>query len=192
MKKIVILFLFLSVVSGLFAQQKLDWSMALVKENIDIPFSKPVEMKDGERFSIIIRNDQECYAYIILVDSEKQMMVLLDRRLKADEQWQTSPMKLTPPSGTETFYVVMSLLEQKDLKKAIDVFNKENNTRTVRNLNTAVMDVRREASRFKENPEKPLNLGGSSRGIESNIMEFSGGTEFSGAEVYVKTIVINH
>ena len=192
MKKAIFICLVLLAVQGLYAQQNLSWSMALVKENVDIPFLKPVEMKDGERFSIIIRNNQECYAYIILYDSEKQMMVLLDRRLKANEKWQTSTMKLTPPSGTETFYVVMSLKEQKDLKKAIDAFNKESDARTIRNLNTAVMEVRRVASQFKENPEKPLNLGGSSRGIESNIMEFSGGTEFSGAECYVKTIVINH
>ena len=169
-----------------FSQQNLTWSMALIKGNSTLSFLQPVEMKDGESFNITIRPVQKCYAYIIVQDSEKQMMVFLDRSLAAGETWQTKPITLTLPAGTETFYVVMSLSEQKDLKRAIDNFNKENNSRTSRNLNTAVLEVRRSTSQFKENPEKPVNMGGAFRGTESV------GTEFTGAETYVKTIVINH
>ena len=187
MRKILWIAVFLVCCSAaLFAQQNLTWSLALIKDNEGVAFSRPVAMKDGESFSIIIHSKQACYAYVIIQDSEKQMMVLLNKRLAANESWQTGSIKLTPPSGSETFHVIMSLTEQPELQEAISAYNKQNDARTTRDLNTALMGVRRSASQFNENPEKPVGMGGAFRGRDP------GGTEFSGVGTYVKTIVISH
>ena len=187
MRKILCITTFLLCCSiALFAQQSLTWSLALVKNSEGIPFSRPVVMKDGESFSIAIQSRQACYAYVIIQDSERQLTVVLNKRLSANESWQTPPLMLTPPSGSETFHIILSLTEQKELQNAIDTFNKENDSRTQRDLSNAIMAVRRSVSQFNENPEKPVGMGGAFRGREP------GGTEFSGVGTYVKTIVINH
>ena len=186
MRKIFLITALFCCSTVLFAQQNLTWSLALVKDSEGIPFSRPVEMAAGDSFSIVVQTRQACYAYVIIQDSERNMMVLLNKRLNANESWQTGSIKLTPPSGSETFHVVMSLTELADLQSAIDAFKKQSDTRTGRDLNNAVMGVRRSVSQFNESPEKPVGMGGAFRGRDP------GGTEFSGVGTYVKTIVINH
>ena len=171
---------------ALFAQQNLTWSLSLVRENEGVGFSRPVAMKDGESFSIIIQTNQACYVYLIIQDSERNLSVLLSKRSSANETLQTPLFTLTPPGGSETFYVVISATEQKDLQAAIDAYKKQSDTRTARDLNNAIMEVRRSTSQFKENPEKPVGMGGAFRG------RAPAGTEYSGAGAYVKTIVITH
>jgi hypothetical protein len=178
--------LFLLLGTTLFAQEKLTWSLALIKDNEGIPFSRPIAMQDGDTFSLFIQANQACNAYIIAQDSERQMIVLLDKRLAADGSHQTNSIKLIPPAGTEIFHIVMSLEELPKLENAIKAFTRQNNTRTYRDLNNAIAAARRSASQFKENPEKPVGMGGVFRGAAHS------GTEFSGAGIYVKTIVINH
>ncbi|MDR2662039.1 MAG: DUF4384 domain-containing protein [Treponema sp.] len=168
------------------AQQDLAWSLALIKGGRGLDFSRPVEMEEGDVFSLAIVPRQDCYAYIVIQESDRVMSVILDRGLQAEEEYSTGSIRLTPPSGSETFYIVISRTEQKNLRAAIDAYVKQNNSRTSRGLTTAVMEIRRSVSRLKENPEKPVAMGGAFRGTGTN------GTEYSGAGVYVKTIIINH
>jgi len=186
MRKFFCLTIFLMCSMGLFAQQNLTWSMALHKGNESIPFSRPVAMTNGDSFDLTIQADQACYAYVVYIDTQGQMDIILNTRLAANKIWRES-YELVQPSGRETIIVVMSLTEQPELKNAINSFNNQNNTRTARDLNNAIAGTRRSASQFNENPEKPVGMGGAVRGSE-----ITGGTEFSGAGIYVKTIVINH
>ncbi|MDR0323460.1 MAG: hypothetical protein LBI12_03310 [Treponema sp.] len=184
MKKLAAFLAFSLFSSSLWAQQNLVWSMALVKNNESISFSRRVEMTNNDRFDIIIRTNQSCYAYIIIQDDER--MEIINRQLDTNETWTIGPVIITPPSGSETFHVVISLNEQIELKNAINAYNNRQNTRTTRALNNAVARARREASLLSENPEKPIGMGGVFRGKEIN------GTEFSGSNIYVKTVVIHH
>ena len=172
--------------TALFAQQNVTWSLALLKNGEGIPFSRPVAMIDGDSFSIVLQTRQACYAYVVVQDSERQLIVLLNKRLTPNETWQTPVLMLTPPTGAETFHVIISQTEQTELKTAIDAYNRQNDTRTSRDLNSAIMGIRRAISALKENPEKPVGMGGAFRGRDP------GGTEFSGVDTYVKTIIINH
>jgi len=178
--------LLLCSLTALFAQQNLTWSMALHKGNESVSFSRPVAMKNGDSFSLSIQASQACYAYIVYTDPQGQMDIIFNKRLAANEVWRET-YELTPPSGRETIQIVISLTEQKDLQSAISAFGKQSDARTTKDLNDAVAGARRSASQFSENPEKPVGMGGAVRGSE-----ITGGTEFSGASVYVKTIVITH
>ena len=186
MRKILCIAAFWLCGAALFAQEGVSWSMALVKDSRGIPFSRPVAMKSGESFTIVISAREDCFIYLVVQNSEKEVMVLLNQRLLAGETCYTGSIKLTPPSGSENFYAVVSRAEQKKLQNTIDARNKRANSRTGRNLLNAVLELRRGVSAFKENPEKPITMAGAFRG-----MEFEG-TEFSGAAAYVKTIIINH
>ena len=172
--------------TALFAEEKLTWSLALIKDNEGISFSRPIAMQEGDTFSLFIHANQACNAYVVAQDSERQLIVLLNRRFMPNGSFQTGSIELTPPAGTETFHIVMSLEELPDLQNAINAFDKQKDTRTTRDLNNAIAAARRSASQFKENPEKPVGMGGAFRGTEHD------GTEFSGAGIYAKTIVINH
>jgi len=187
MRKYILLIVFvLCFATVLLAAQSLTWTLALQKGDEDISFSRVVTMANGESFSLAIQADRACYAYLIYTDPQGKMEIILNQRLTAGGVWRED-YELTEPSGREIIHVVMSLAEQAGLQKAIDALNKQNDARTARDLSNAVAGVRRAASQFNEIPEKPVGMGGAIRGGE-----ITGGTEFSGAEVYVKTIVINH
>jgi len=176
---------FICSITALFAQQNLTWSMALQKGSESVAFSRPVAMTNGDSFSLSIQANQACFAYLIYIDPQGQMDIILNQRLAANEIWRDT-YELLQPSGRETIHVVMSLTEQPELQDAINSLN-NNDARTARDLNNAVAGTRRSASQFSENPEKPVGMGGAVRGNE-----ITGGTEFSGAGIYVKTIVIDH
>ena len=180
----VVLVFFVFGISGLSAQENLTWSLALVKNGQELCFSQPVTMTNQEKFNIKINTQQDCYAYILMENSQKQLFILNSRYMRANTNYDTGELRLLPPGGTETFFVVMSSVEQKALQEAINAYNKNKSESVAGNLNNAIRDVRREASRFRENPAIPPSIGGTIRGKE--------GIEYSGTPVYVKTIVINH
>jgi hypothetical protein len=174
--------------SGLSAQENLTWSLALVQNDQELSFSQPVPMKDGEKFSIKINTQKDCYAYVLMEDSQKQLFILNSRYMQANTNYDTDELQLLPPGGAETFFVVMSSVEQKTLQEAINNYNQNKSIATATTLNNAIRDVRREASRFRENPSVPRSMGGAIRGKDPREI----GIEYSGTPIYVKTIVINH
>ena len=145
-------------------------------------------MRDGEKFNIRINTQKDCYAYVLVEDSEKNLVILLNRYMPADESYTTGDITLMQPGGAETFFVVMSSVEQKALHDAINNYNQNKGISTANDLNNAIRAGRREASRFRENPSIPRSMGGAIRGEDPQEM----GIEYSGTPVYVKTIVINH
>ena len=186
MRKLLWITVFCLFGAVLFAQQNLSWTMAVIRGSQGVSFSQPVEMRTGESFNIIIRARQDCFIYLVAQDSERQMIVIANRRLRAGEDFQTGFIGLTPPSGSEQIYVIVSRTEQTGLQDAITAFIRQNNARTGRDLFNAVMEIRRSLSAFNEEPERPVTMAGAFRG--TNISA----TEYSGAPVYVKSIIINH
>ena len=184
----VVLVFFVFGISGLSAQENLTWSLALVQNGQELSFSRPVTMKDGEKFNIKINTQQDCYAYVLMEDSQKQLFILNSRYMRANANYDTGELRLLPPGGAETFFVVMSSVEQKALQEAINAYNKNKSELAAGDLNNAIRAVRREASRFRENPSVPRSMGGAIRGEDPQET----GIEYSGTPVYVKTIVINH
>jgi hypothetical protein len=163
--------------------------MALVNSNRQsLSFAQPVSMRNGEIFNLTISGKAPCYVYVIAQDSERNVAVLRSGKVRADEAVTIGPMQLTPPGGDETLYVVVSLSEQTKLQEAVDAYKKSENSRNSRNLLNSVMEIRRSISRLKENPEKPVYMGGAFRGTDTQPQ----GTEYSGLVLYVKTVIIKH
>ena len=169
---------------AVFAQETFTWHLAVVKDGQGMPFEKSVAIKDGEVFSVEINSEKNCYVYLVIEQASGSMTALLSQPLRSGDPVKIS-LKLSPPSGQEKFHVVTSLREQKNLQTAIDNFKKEKTSQTTQALKTRLFAI---SSGGENRPGiVGVSFAGSVRGGETTL-----GTEYSGADVYSKTIVINH
>ena len=168
----------------------LGWSLALqnLKSGEMLPFQTPVKSSSGERYRLIIVPQTNCFYYIIVEEANGNMAVYSTGALKGGETWQSPTFQLTAPSGTETLFVITSLKEQKDLVKRISDFSKNPGVTQRRGLMDELNRLRSQVSKFKETPEKPVLMGGTIRRKDKEDM----GVAFSGQDIYVKTISIEH
>jgi len=185
------LILFVAGGGGEVKKDTLTWTMGLQNEatRAYYPFSAPVKVNTGEVYFIVITPASDCYAYIVYESSDgDEIVTIFTGKLKKDETWQSIGLKISPPKGSETFYVVVSLEEQKNLATRISALNTNSGPMQRRALLNEIYNIRSDVSQFKETPEKPILMGGAQRGDP----ERSQGVEFSGLSSYVKTISIEH
>ena len=192
MKKILVLVLCFAAVS-LFAQQNrpISWTMALqnVKTGELVTFSAPVQSFSGEQFRIIISPSAACFCYIVAESPDgDEVEVLFTGPMKSGESWYSPIMQLAPPRGQESLFVIVSRDEQRTLAQRITSFKNNSGSIQRRALMNEVFRLRSDVSRFREEPEKPVLMGGAARGAPEKSM----GVEFSGLVTYVKTISIEH
>jgi hypothetical protein len=170
--------------------RSLDWSLGFFSDNPGVrgvSFSRPLPLQNGDEFTLYVKSESPAYCYVIARDSENSLHVLNNSALGKDEELTVGPLELTPPSGQELFYVIMSGAPQKTLEDHIRLFETGGNSpRASDNLIGEVLRIRRSVSQLRERPEMPLSMGGSFRG------EGISGIRYSGTECYVKTIVIRH
>ena len=184
--KALLLFLFLS---GMLHAQSFDWSLGMVdlRKGLSLGFSRPLRLERGDTVGVFLQSNADCWVYIVAQDSNRDVAVIHNGLVKEKEAFRTSPIQIMPPSGQDTIYIIVSRKQEKTIEDRIAIFEKEQDFRTGRNVINAVMELRREILNLNEAPERPLQLGGAFRGSEN--LE---GINYSGAEKYFKTIIINH
>ena len=198
MKKITILCLMVLFVAALpvFANGDRDtsgpfsWNMALINARTGemVPFSAPVQSSTGERFQLVIEAESTCYLYVIAISAdETEADILYAGLFGAGQIWYSQILELVPPQGSESLYVITSLTEQQTLAQRITAYNANSGATQRRALVNEIFRIRSDASRFREEPEKPVLMGGATRGEDKGT-----GVEYSGSEIYVKTISIEH
>ena len=192
-RRLILVLFFVFCLAAVSAQQgsSLSWSMGLqnVRTGDLVSFSAPVQSWTGEQFRLIIDTGTDCYCYVIIESpSGDEVGVLYAGEMKKGEAWYSPVMALSPPRGSESLFVVVSREEQKTLAQRISAWRSNSGSAQRRALMNEVFQVRSDASKFKEAPEKPVLMGGASRGTP----EKSGGVGFSGLNTYVKTISIEH
>ena len=168
-----------------------NWSLGLqnAKTGELISFSAPVQSSTGDQYRLVINPGTACYAYVLYESPNgDDVAVLHSGPIKAGEIWYSPIMQLSVPRGSESLFVITSKDEQSALAQRITAFNNNSGNSQKRALMNEVFKVRSDASKFKEAPEKPVLMGGASRGNP----EKSQGVEFSGLTTYVKTISIQH
>ena len=156
-----------------------------------VPFSAAVQSYTGDVFRILIKPESDCFSYVIYENpTGDDAAVLFAGPMKSGEIWLSMDLMLLPPEGEESFFIIMSRLEQKTLGERISAFNvNPGNTIQRRALMNEVFRIRSENSKFNEAPEKPMIMGGV---VRTGTPEKTQGVEFSGLETYVKTISIQH
>jgi hypothetical protein len=195
MKRLLFLSLFvMGILLTLSAQtgqmpESFEWSMSLVsqREDAELSTERPVKMQTGDRISFSVKSGADCFVYVIVQDAENAAAALYNNPVKAGQPISLGPIRLAPPSGTETFFFIVSYRERPALRQAMTALrNNPASVRAGQNLLNEVYGLRREISQLRENPERPLAMGGSIRAPEE------AGLLFSGAGTYVKIIAIEH
>jgi len=176
-----------------FAQQSKSFSWSLGLQNVRtgdlVSYSAPVQSWTGEQFRLAINPGVECYVYVIYQSPNgSDVLVLYSGLMKTGDSWFSQVLELSPPRGSENFFVIASLEEQKGLAQRISAFKDNQGVVQRRALMNEIYSLRSDVSKFKEAPEKPVLMGGASRGAP----EKSQGVEYSGVDTYVKTISIEH
>jgi hypothetical protein len=193
MKKVFLLpALFFSALSA-FSQSggAFNWNIALVNQRrgAGISVDKEIQMETGDIFHFLIKTEVDCFVYVIARGSDNSVFVFHRDPLKRGEELKVGPAELTPPSGTETFFVVVSTGAQRKLDQALEAYQRNpGSPRAARTVMNEVFAVRRDTSTLDQNPEQPVYMGGTFRGEDASIT----GLRFSGSEVYVRTFNISH
>ena len=195
MKKILIPLLLVFVMATLpvSAQQTGSFCWTLGLENVIsgdlVPFSVPVQCRTGEKFRLAINPSADCYCYVVYESPDgNDVMVLYAGVLKMGQVWHSPDLEISLPQGSESLFIVASKNEQKTLAQKVKAFTGNSGQTQRRALMNEIFKVRSDTSKFKELPEKPVLMGGASRGDP----EKSQGVEYSGLATYVKTISIEH
>ena len=170
--------------------QTLSWDIKFLKgkprESVSI--SQIIKMETGEDFLLTITPALDCFCYMVLYDSERQISVLYNEPMKAENEIMFGPFKVEAPSGTDTLYVIMSMSKQTKLESLIQ-YHKENpdSRQHSNNLYREVVNLQNTASGLGESAGVFIASGGTSRGSTQVYVN-----RFSEKNMYVKTITIRH
>jgi hypothetical protein len=193
MKKIFLLPLLLFAAVSAFAQsgRAFDWTIALVNQRQDAGISadKTIRMETGDIFHFLIKSGAACFVYVIAQGSDNSVFVFHASPLEKDRELRVGPAELTPPEGTETFFVVMSAAAQRKLDQSLEAYKRNpGSPRAARAVMNEVFALRRDISALDQNPEQPVYMGGAFRGGDIPVT----GLRFSGSASYVRTFNISH
>ncbi|MDR2110233.1 MAG: DUF4384 domain-containing protein [Spirochaetaceae bacterium] len=172
-----------------------EWSLGFLSDNPGIngrSLSRPLPLRDGNEFTIHIKSETSVYCYVIARDSENSVHVLNNSVLEKDQELLIGPLEITPPSGQELFYVVMSGIPQRALENFIRLFEMNTGSpKAAEDLMGEILKIRRDISQLREGPEIPVAMGGSFRGEDPSLSGTSG-VRYSGTDCYVKSVTIRH
>jgi hypothetical protein len=193
MKGVFLLSVLLSAALSAFTQsgRAFGWNIALVNQrrNAGISVDRTIRMETGDIFHFLIKSEADCFVYVIAQGSDNSVFVFHGSPLKRDEELKVGPAELTPPSGTETFFVVVGSGPQRKLDQSLEAYQRNpNSPRAARAVMSEVFAIRRDISALDQHPEQPVYMGGTFRGEDAPIA----GLRFSGSNVYVRTFNISH
>jgi len=194
MKKIAVMFVFFTAGFCLYAQT-FTWDVKFLKgkEKESLPISRQIRMETGEVFLITVMPETDCFCYVVFYDSSREITVIRNAPLIGGIEIDIGSFQLEDPSGTETFYVIMSLERQKKLESLIQAFNGSPNSRqNANNLYNEVVNLQKAASNLGEPASSFIASGGTTRGGLADAVQQAQVTRFSGKAVYVRAITIRH
>ncbi len=183
---------FLTAVSA--APRPFAWRAALIKleagGEASVPFSRPVDMKDGDCFRFFVEADARCRFYLLYEDSSGAIQPLHVGAIEAGVPFRYpadgSRLTLEPPSGDERFHFILSREGVSSLDSELSRLE-SGTAGASRAVADQVTSLRRALASGAEAPGKPVPMGGTARG-DADFKTYS----FSGAASYVKTIRIAH
>jgi len=171
--------------------QSLDWQIQFLRgrDRESTPINRTIRMENNDAFMLVVKAEADCYCYVICYDSEQQIDTQLNEAIKGGSQVPVGPVFLTEPSGTETFYVIMSITRHEELEKLINLNEKSPSRQNTSDLYREIVRLQNAASDLGEPATAIITSGGTSRGAAE---EQSFATKFTGKEMYVRAISIRH
>lgn len=167
--------IFLSVLAALsvtfaFAEQAetLSWKMGFIRYDRSqlqsLPFSRPLLLKDGNQFQLLILPAQDAWVDVLYEDTTGTVQVLYQGQSKAAQALILPDEKhnydVSAPDGTERIHVIVSLKRQ-------DAF--EASFKALPRGSAATLDelakLKNSLLSLAEAPEKPVAMGGTARAL---------------------------
>jgi hypothetical protein len=189
-KKAIFVFFFVTIAVCLYGQN-LTWDLKFLKgsERESVGVSRVIQMETGQPFSFTIKPAANSYCYVILYDSERDITVYDNKHKNPlNDEITFGPWPLSEPSGTETFYVIMSMERQTKLENLIAALkNNPKSQQAADNLYTEVLDLHNKAKERGEGGATPVLMGGGLRGGNDEY-----GWRYSDKGLYVEPIRIRH
>jgi hypothetical protein len=168
------------------------WRMAFLKGDIVNPaaqdLTKPIDMKSGGKFQLFVHVvESQAYVYVLFAGLDGTVAVLEKEAFPENtamilpSQYET--FTVTPPSGTEKIYVVVTATRQVTLEKLLAKSQKDAEA-----ILDEVKRIQQSESTVTEVPQKPVPIGGVARGG----MESLQATQFEGKKTYVQILRLVH
>jgi UTP:GlnB (protein PII) uridylyltransferase len=192
MKKFFAICLFVTVGVCLQAQT-LSWDIQFLRgsERESVPISRAIRMETGNLAQIIITPTLDCFCYVVLYDSAREISVLHNQPVTGNNSINLGPFTIEEPSGAETLYVIMTLNRQTTLESLIQTHSSNPGLRqNTDNLRNEVVRLQNEASGLGEPASVFIASGGTTR--TAGVSPETYVTRFSERNMYVRTITIRH
>jgi hypothetical protein len=167
------------------------------EEYQSLPLSQAAQMKDGDRFRLLVSSEKDAYCYILDEQPDGILCQIFGGRLRAKDAIfipsgdDEDCFVLGPPDGIERIHILVSAIRQEKLEQLSARLSKDADKATASRKTLDEMSrVRQSLTSFTEAPSKPAVMGASTRFLAERAE--SEAIEFSGASTYVKTIRISH
>jgi hypothetical protein len=162
-----------------------------------LPLSEAAQMKDGDRFRLLVSSESDAYCYILDEQPDGLVCQMYGGKLKAENAVFIPSGEgedcfiLGPPDGVDKIHILVAAARLNKLEQLLARLPKDTDSASVsRKIIDEVSRVRQALSSFAEAPSKPAVMGASTRFLAAKAE--SEAIEFSGASTYVKTIRITH
>jgi hypothetical protein len=162
-----------------------------------LPLSEAAQMKDGDRFRLLVSSEADAYCYILDEQPDGVLCQLFGDRLKAKDAIfvpsgdDEDCFVLGPPDGIEKIHILVSATRQEKLEQLTARLPRDADKASAsRKTLDEVSRLRQSLASFTESPSKPAVMGAAIRFMEARAE--SEAVEFSGSSTYVKTIRISH
>jgi hypothetical protein len=202
MKKLFLILSFLLLAFSLFGEPGLfSWRFgffSVVGEDYEVlTLSKAAQMKDGDRFRLLVSSEWDAYCYILDEQPDGLVCQMYAGKLKAKNAVFIPSGEgedcfiLGPPDGVDKIHIIVAAARLDKLEQSLAKLPKDADQASAsRKVIDEVSRVRQALSSFAEAPSKPAVMGASTRFLAARAE--SEAIEFSGASTYVKTIRIAH
>lgn len=170
----------------------LTWKMAFLKGDLvnaaSQDLAKPIEMENGGKFRLYLElAESRAFLYVLYRGADASFATLANGQITGPGGLflpsEMETFTVTPPSGTETIYVVLTKDRQSGLEKLLSKKKKDANA-----IVEEVKRIQRSTAESTEIPQKPVPIGGAYRG-EAESMQAS---QFEGRETYVNILRLKH
>ena len=187
---------------------ELKWALATSDAKSPSPsaVTKDTQLQSGAKLKFFLEPMSPCSVYLLLLDSSDEMHVLYNEKAKvktpaadgkaatfvpAGSQW----FELDDNPGQETFFLLASAEPLTDLDKLIVELGAADATAKKGVVKRIVDEVRKQQKahrNFSRPVEKPVVIGGQTRGNSSASSIERLAVEISAEKFYDKTITIEH
>ena len=180
---------------------ELKWALATSDANNSAPsaIKTDTQLPSGAKLKFFLEPLSPCSVYLLLLDSSDEMHVLYNEKAKVKTPSAVPPegqwFQLDDKPGQETFFLLASAEPLADLDKLITELGAADAAGKKGVVKRIVDEVRKQQKahrNFSRPVEKPVVIGGQTRGNSSASSIERLAVEISAEKFYDKTITIEH